>query len=40
MQIETGIHKQLYSIGLGVKQSGCVAATNNDKAPRRMMSRQ
>ena len=35
MQIETGIHKQFYSIGPGIKQSGRVA--DNHQQPSRKM---
>ena len=36
MQIETGIHKQFYSIGPGIKQSGRVA--DNHQQPSRKMN--
>jgi len=34
MQIETGIHKQFNSIGLGVKQSGRVADNQQRQGPK------
>jgi len=36
MQIETGIHKEFYSIGLGIKQQGLEA--DNHQQPSRKMN--